>query len=332
MKRSLQIIVVFVLCFSAARTVAAPVAVTGFKKDSDGITLQTQPGVLRLDVYSPRVIRVTYAVGEKPPSDRSLCVIEKPGRVSWKVSETQTGQPKEMWRFDANTKNILIRYDQLRYHLISYIYSVAWMVTHGGYTMMRPLVMDFQSDTNGYNISDQYLFGPALMVCPVTHPGVANRNVYLPAGARWVDFWTGKGFAGGQTIDVAAPIETEPLFVRVGSILPYGPAIQYATQTNDPIELRVYRGANGRFTLYEDENDNYNYEKGKYATIPISWDEASHTLEIGKRKGDFPGMLKRRTFNIIWISDGHGVGISSTDRPDAVVHYHGAAIKISGPQ
>lgn len=243
-----------------------------------------------------------------------------------------TNHPKEMWRFDANTENILINYDKLRYHLLPYIYSVSWMVTHDGYTMMRPLVMDFQTDTNVYDIGNQFMFGPAMMVCPVTLPGAARRSVYLPAGASWTDFWTGKTYPGGRVIDAAAPIETEPLFARAGSIIPYGPAIQYAMQTNDPIELRVYRGANGRFTLYEDEGDNYDYEKGEYATIPISWNEAAHTLEIGKRSGSFPGILKKRTFNIVWVSDGHGAGIPSTEKPDTVVDYHGAAVKISAPQ
>jgi alpha-D-xyloside xylohydrolase len=243
-----------------------------------------------------------------------------------------TGKPKEMWCFDTNTENILIRYDKLRYHLIPYIYSVSWMVTRGGYTMMRPLVMDFRSDTNVFDIPDQYLFGPALMPCPVTVAGATRRNVYLPSGTTWYDFWTGQTNAGGQTIRAAAPIDTLPLYVRAGSVIPYGPAIQYAMQTNNPIELRVYGGADGKFTLYEDEGDNYDYEKGKYATIPISWNEARHTLEIGKRKGEFPGMSKERTFNIVWVSAGHGVGMPSTEKPDAVVHYHGAAVKVSGPE
>jgi len=243
-----------------------------------------------------------------------------------------TSQPKEMWRFDTNTENILIGYDQLRYHLIPYIYSVSWMVTHGGYTLMRPLVMDFKSDTNVFNIADQYMFGPALMPCPVTVAGATNRNVYLPSGTAWYDFWTGATHAGGQTLNAAATLDKLPVYVRAGSIIPYGPAIQYAMQTNDPIELRVYRGADGKFTVYEDEGDNYDYEKGKYATIPISWNEAKRTLEIGKRSGGFPGMLKERTFNIVWISDGHDAGISSAEKPDAVVHYNGAGVKISGPQ
>jgi len=243
-----------------------------------------------------------------------------------------TDKPKEIWRFDDATQKILITYDQLRYHLLPYVYSVSWRVTSDGYTMMRPLVMDFRSDTNVFNIPDQYLFGPALMVSPVVKAGATNRNVYLPSGVNWIDFWTGKNYSGGQTIEAAAPIETIPLFVRAGSIIPYGPAIEYAMETNDPIELRVYRGADGAFTFYEDEGDNYNYEKGQYATIPITWNESSHTLTIGKRAGKFPGMLKERTFRIVWVSSGHGTGVASTPTPDLVVPYNGSALQVSAPQ
>lgn len=236
-----------------------------------------------------------------------------------------TDKPKEIWRFDDATQKILIAYDQLRYHLLPYIYSVSWKVTSDGYTMMRPLVMDFRGDANVFNIPDQYLFGPALMVSPVTKPGATTRAVYLPTGTGWVDFWTGENYSGGQTIEAAAPIETLPLFVRAGSILPYGPAIEYAMETNDPVELRIYRGADGAFALYEDEGDNYNYEKGKCAIIPITWNESSHTLKIGKRVGKFPGMLKERTFRIVWVSSGHGTGVASTSMPDLVVTYNGSA-------
>ena len=143
-----------------------------------------------------------------------------------------TDKPKEIWRFDSATQKILIAYDELRYHLMPYIYSTAWQVTSDGGTMMRPLVMDFQTDTNVFNIANEYLFGPAILVCPVTQSNATTRAVYLPAGTAWFDFWTGKNYSGGQTIDAAAPIETEPLFVRAGSIIPYGPRIEYATQKN----------------------------------------------------------------------------------------------------
>ncbi|HVM62488.1 MAG TPA: TIM-barrel domain-containing protein [Verrucomicrobiae bacterium] len=242
-----------------------------------------------------------------------------------------TSQPKEIWRFDEATQKILIAYDQLRYHLLPYTYSVSWQVTSVGYTMMRPLVMDFRADTNVFNIPDQFLFGPALMACPVVNANATNRSVYLPAGAAWTDFWTGKTYSGSQSIEAAAPIETMPLFVRSGSIIPYGPAIEYAAQSADPIELRVYPGADGTFTLYEDEGNNYNYEKGIRATIPMKWNEASHTLEIGRREGKFPGMLKERTFRIVWVSPGHGAGIAPVEQPDTIIPYSGKALKVSAP-
>ena len=239
-----------------------------------------------------------------------------------------TGRPKEMWRFDEATQKILVDYDQLRYHLLPYIYSVSWKVTSEGYSMMRGLVMDFRGDTNVYNIRDQYLFGPALMVNPVTQAGATNRNVYLPVGANWTDFWTGKSYAGGQSIEAAAPVERIPLFVRAGSILPYGPAIEYAMEKADPIELRVYPGADGAFTLYEDEGDNYNYEKGARAIIPIHWTESKHTLQIGKRLGSFKGMLKERTFRVVWVAPDHGIGIPTTSKPDVIVHYTGKPLNV----
>jgi alpha-D-xyloside xylohydrolase len=243
-----------------------------------------------------------------------------------------TDRPKEMWRFDDATQKILIQYDELRYHLMPYIYSVSWQVTSAGYSMMRGLVMDFRADTNVYDLKDQYMFGPALMANPVTHAGTTTRSVYLPAGSGWVDFWTGEPQAGGQTVETAAPIETMPLFVRAGSIIPYGPEIEFATAKADPIELRVYRGANGNFTLYEDEGDNYNYEKGAYATIPISWDESAHALTIGQRQGSFRGMLKERTFRVVWVSAGHGAGVESTVLADSEVHYTGAEVKVAAPK
>ena len=237
---------------------------------------------------------------------------------------------KEIYRFLPNTQAILINYDQLRYHLLPYIYSVAWKVTSEGYSMMRGLPMDFRQDASVYSIPDQFMFGPALMANPVTQAGATNRSVYLPAATAWMDFWTGASYAGGQTNLAAAPIDTMPLYVRAGSIIPYGPAVQYASQSLDPIELRVYPGADGSFTLYEDEDDNYDYESGAYATIPIKWTESTRTLTIGQRQGSFPGMLSTRTFNIVWVSPGHGTGVPSTTTPDATVSYNGTAVQVPG--
>jgi alpha-D-xyloside xylohydrolase len=237
---------------------------------------------------------------------------------------------KEFYRFDEKTQGILRNYLDLRYRLLPYLYSVAWEVTSDGSTFMRPLVMDFPNDPQVVNIGDQYLFGPAIMATPVTSAGSTNQSLYLPAcGAPWYDFWTGATSPAGRRVEAAAPVETMPLFVKPGSIVPMGPFLQYSSEKPaDPIELRVYRGANGKFTLYEDEGDNYDYEKGKHAIIPISWNDARHTLEIGKRSGEFPGMLKERTFNIVWVSANHGAGIPLTEKPDTIVHYSGKAVEV----
>jgi alpha-D-xyloside xylohydrolase len=173
----------------------------------------------------------------------------------------QFGEPGE-WAYDA-----LLKFDNLRYRLMPYIYSNAWKVTSEGYTLMRGLAMDFGNDTHVFDIGDQFMFGPAIMVNPVIRPIDRYRDVYLPAGADWYNFWNGKKYTGGQTFPVSAPIDEIPLFVRAGSILPMGPAIQYATESSDPIEVRIYPGFDGRFTLYEDENDNYNYETGAWSTV-----------------------------------------------------------------
>jgi alpha-D-xyloside xylohydrolase len=387
--------------------------------------------------------------------------------------------PREIWRFGEFT-NVLVKFDNLRYRLLPYIYSLAWRVTDDGYTIMRGLPMDFTSDKKTYAIDDQFMFGPAIMVCPVTEymlhrppensvlitpehfktkdgqPGLTakyygdaefknlvheqvetninlfwytgwpdyitspkfsmrwegrliptetgpyrfhmksfgpkrvfldgkqltnnytsveaytvpvelqagkeydfafetansalgafraqlfwktpeifarekiveprqkTRPVYLPAENQWMDFWTGQTFPGGQTIVADAPIDKIPLLIKSGSIIPLGPFIQYAAEKPaDPIELRIYPGADGSFTLYEDENDNYNYEKGIHATIAFHWDDANRRLTIKDRKGSFPGMLKERSFNLVIVGKDHGTGVEITGNPDKVILYHG---------
>jgi alpha-D-xyloside xylohydrolase len=146
-----------------------------------------------------------------------------------------------------------------------------------------------------------------------------------------VDFWTGETLAGGKTVTANAPVNILPLYVRAGSIVPLGPVVQYAMEKPaDPIEVRVYRGADGAFTLYEDEGDSYNYEKGKFATIPLEWNEAKQTLTIGKRSGSFPGMLKARDFRVVFVSPGHGSGKDAEEKADSVVHYTGKQLTVSG--
>jgi alpha-D-xyloside xylohydrolase len=387
--------------------------------------------------------------------------------------------PREIWQF-GEFSDVLLKFDTLRYRLLPYIYSLAWRVTDDGYTIMRGLPMDFAYDRKTYSIDDQFMFGPAILACPVTEymlhrppensvlitpehfrtkdgkPGLtaryykdaefktlcheqvepdinlfwytgwpdyvtdprfsmrwegkliptqtgqhrfhmksfgpkrvfldgkelpnnytsveaytvpveleagreydfacetanstlgafraqlfwktpeihareklveprpSTRPVYLPAQCQWIDFWTGQTIGGGQTIEADAPIDRIPLLVRAGSIVPMGPFVQYAAEKPaDPIELRIYPGADGSFTLYEDENDNYNYEKGVYSTIAFHWDDANRRLTIGDRKGSFPGMLKERSFNIVVVGKDHGTGIETTGTPDKVISYQG---------
>jgi alpha-D-xyloside xylohydrolase len=239
--------------------------------------------------------------------------------------------------WDATTKSILLNYDNLRYRLLPYIYSLAWKVTNEGYTIMRSLAFDFPDDDAIKSIPDQYMFGPAIMVNPVTKSlyNLSNsqdikktRKVYLPKMSDWYDFWTGKLVNGGQTIDADAPIETIPLYVRAGSIIPMGPYLQYATEkAADPIETRVYTGANADFVLYEDENDTYSYESGKYSTIAMNWNEAEKTFTIKDRNGKFPGMLENRTFIIVWVNSINGTGVEPTKKGE-IIQYTGKEIKI----
>jgi alpha-D-xyloside xylohydrolase len=242
---------------------------------------------------------------------------------------TRTTNQNEIWSYGPDAQKILTSYDRLRYRLLPYIYSLGWMTTDQSYTPMRALAMDFRTDVRAQNIGDEYLYGPAILVAPVTEPGATVRHLYLPK-ARWYDFWTGKAVDGGAAIDTAAPIERMPLFVRAGSIVPMGPDVQWASEKPaDPIELRVYAGADGHFTLYEDENDTYNYEKGAFATIAFAWDDSSHTLTIGERKGRFPGMLEKRTFHVVFVGDGHGNGIDPTTTADKMVEYTGQQVSVS---
>jgi alpha-D-xyloside xylohydrolase len=234
----------------------------------------------------------------------------------------------EPWKYGQQVEDNMRKMLNLRYRLLPYIYSEAWQITKNGSTMMRPLVMDFNGDTSALNQSYEYMFGKALLTAPVTEPNVKEWNVYLPKSADWYDFWTGKNFKGGQKIKTDAPLDKIPLFVKAGSIIPMGPFIQYSTEKNDPIEIRIYPGANCEFTLYEDENDNYNYENGFYSTTEFRWNNAANTLTIGKRQGDFHGMLKTRTFRVVVVSSEHGIGSEATEKIDKIVKYSGAEKEI----
>ncbi len=246
-----------------------------------------------------------------------------------RVHGTRKTDQNELWSYGPDAQKILVSFDRLRYRLLPYIYSLAWKTTSDSYTPMRPLVMDFRSDGRAQNVGDQFMFGPAFLVNPVTEPNASSRRVYLPQ-AKWYDFWSGATVSGGRDIDAAAPPDRLPLYIRAGSIVPMGPDVEWATEKPaDPIELRVYRGADGEFTLYEDENDNYNYEKGSYATIPFRWDDARRVLTIGDRQGQFPGLLASRTFRVVFVGERRGVGIEPSTTPDKVVKYSGKQITVA---
>ncbi|MBP3788657.1 MAG: DUF5110 domain-containing protein [Prevotella sp.] len=244
------------------------------------------------------------------------------------------------WAYDV-TK----RYIELRYRLLPYIYATAGDVVQRSGSMMRPLVMDFAHDRKAIRLNDEYMFGRQLLVKPVTDPlytwkderkkghlvypdvrkAAAPVSVYLPAGTDWYDFWTGQRVKGGRTLQRPCPIDEMPVYVRAGSILPLGPFVQYSNEKAwDNLELRVYPGANGTFTLYEDEGDNYNYEKGEFSEITFSWDDASRTLTIGPRRGSFSGMLKQRRFSIVIGAKGDAVPQAFTQ----VVDYDGQEKKV----
>jgi alpha-D-xyloside xylohydrolase len=234
----------------------------------------------------------------------------------------------EIWNYGPQFLDIATQYDEMRYHLLPYIYSSAWGVTNKGETLMRALPLEFSADPGSRAVSDQFMFGSALLINPVTMEGARQRTVYLPAGYGWVDFWTGKKVNGGQSVSAEAPLETIPIYAKAGSIIPYGPRVESAAGKPDPIDLRVYAGANGDFTLYEDEGDNYDYEHGTRCVIPIHWDDKFSTLTIGAREGSFPGMLERRTFRVVIVRNGRGTGIANSAEPDGTVAYDGKAVSV----
>jgi alpha-D-xyloside xylohydrolase len=240
--------------------------------------------------------------------------------------------PRELYgsQWSNQGKANMLVVDQLRYRLMPYIYSLAWQVTSAGYTIMRPMVFDFQNDANVYGIKDQFMFGPALLVNPVTAAGATSRSVYLPSGT-WYDFWAGSTVTGGSKMMANAPLSQMPLYVRAGSILPMGPIIQYATQSIDPLEIRVYKGQDATFTLYEDEGDTYDYESGKYSTIKFSWSESANQLTIGALAGSYAGMPTTRTFNVVFVGADHGAGPGVTPTPDKVVTYNGSIVLVKAP-
>ena len=233
-----------------------------------------------------------------------------------------TDAPREIYKFgergtrefDAIEKAI-----KLRYTLLPYIYSNSWAITNEAGSIMRPLIMDFAADKNTHNLTDQYMFGNSILVAPVVKPmyvdkqdgkgkedysNIKDRSVYLPSGAEWYDFETEEKLSGGQTVQRKAPIDYIPLYIKAGTVMPVGPDVQYAEQKKwDNLLLRIYPGADAEFTLYEDENDNYNYEKGAYSTITFKWNDKNRTLSITDRTGSFVGMLKNRSFQLAVVGE-----------------------------
>ena len=222
-----------------------------------------------------------------------------------------------------------VYYDKLRYRLMPYLYSMAGWAHFKDYTLMRPLVMDFNGDKEVENIGNQWMFGPALMACPVGYYKARNRSVYFPEQCGWYNLYTGEYTEGGQRLIVDAPYEQIPVFVREGAIIPFGPEMEWSDEKPaELINLYVYAGQNGSFELYEDEGVNYNYEKGKYATIAITYDDATKTISFGARKGQFAGMLKNRRFNVVLISKDAPKALNLEDPEGKMVNYNGKAVSV----
>jgi len=254
-----------------------------------------------------------------------------------------TDTPREPWRFgDPGTPfyDAIIATIDLRYRLLPYLYSLGGQVAKQNAAFLRPVAFAFPNDPKTHNLKAQLLVGDELMVAPVLKPmeygpnsapindAAKTMDVYLPGGSQWVDFWTGDPEAGGRTIKVDAPLSHSPLLVKAGSILPLGPSVQYANEKpGAPIELRVYPGADGIFSFYEDSGDGWGYEKGEFSVIPMSWDNSSGVLTIGVAQGSFPGMLRDRVFQVVLVKPGQGTGIEPAVKTSEV-RYTGRFITV----
>ena len=227
----------------------------------------------------------------------------------------------EPWKFGDMVMNNMRSMMDLRYRLMPYIYSEGWQISKNGSTMTRPMVMDFNNDPAAIAQSYQFMFGKSFLVAPITKPGIIEWSVYLPKSTKWYDFWTGKKFTGGQTVKTDAPQDRIPVFVKAGAIVPMGKFLQYTSEKPmDTLEIRIYPGADGHFTLYSDEGDNYNYEKGKYTEISFKWNEQQQILIIDKQHGSYTGALKKHVFNIVWVNESKGYGTAITPKEKLVVY------------
>lgn len=231
----------------------------------------------------------------------------------------------EPWKYGQKVEDNMREMLNLRYQLMPYIYSETSKIKTGS-TFMRPLVMDFQNDEKAVSQPYEYLFGKSFLVAPVVESGVMDWKVYLPKGTKWFDFWSEKSFDGGQEVKVNVPLNRIPLFVKAGAIIPFGSIMQSTNEKKwDTLEIRIYEGADGEFTLYEDEGDNYNYEKGKFATITFKWNDLKKTLSISEQKGSFSGMIKERKFKVVKVSSNLKQPNTATEK---YVDYKGNKISI----
>jgi len=239
---------------------------------------------------------------------------------------------RELWNIAPDNHpayKTMLYYTQLRYRLMPYIYTMAGMSHFNDFTIMRALMMDYSSDKNVLNVSDQYMFGKELMICPVYQYKARTRDVYFPKEAGWYNLYNGKYTTGGQKQTVDATYDRMPIYVAAGSILPMGKVIQNTTQAQTDLTLYVYAGKNGTFSLYEDENTNYNYEKDASATIKFTYDDKNKTLTVAERKGSFKGMAKERNIRIILVTENNAIGIDSPMKNEKTIHYTGSQISVN---
>jgi len=250
-----------------------------------------------------------------------------------------TDTPREMWRFGEpgdRTYDTLVKFDRLRYRLLPYIYSLAGWETHRDYTMYRHLALEFPDDEAVHDVGDQFMLGPSVMACPVTEPmyygpdseplpeRAESREVYLPEGQAWYDFWSGERYEGGRTVLADAPLEKMPVFVKAGSVVPMGPNVDHTGEQADaPWQVRVYPGGDAEFDVYEDAGDGYDYEDGEYSVTPLRWDDAASEFFVGDRQGSFPELVEQREVEVVVAGeDGSGTGVERAD-PDATLSYDG---------
>ena len=258
--------------------------------------------------------------------------------IRWMQSETFApflrtnswiGQRRQPWAFGSDAERISKRFIQLRYRLIPYLYSAFWRLHNEGLPPVRALIMDYPDDPGSQACISSWMFGDCICVNPVVASNPASVQVYLPPG-NWIDFWTGRPQAGGREIALPAALDSIPLFVKAGSVIPLGPIMNYTGEKlDDPLELRIYPGADGGFSLHEDDNSTYAYEQGAFSTIPFRWSESAGIFTAGDRQGSFAGMLQKRRLNIVFVSAGHGVGETVTLNPDATIEYSGISTTVS---